>query len=442
MRTRERPQPPFSELSAAASLPWRRYSAEAALAHRALLAHTKGPLRWLPLDHPELPSAWLVRMTIHGAMVAAHVQAQVLSTWARPAAGARVPHALANAGVAHAGAPLWQALSTMLNAPVQFIEARSLHALRAPDDAIGWMLPALGWRGHLFAPSAAAWARIVSTVSPRISAEGGGLDAAQLPLDMVFGLGHARLRQAEFARLRRHCVVLLDNVPPLGPRQRSFQELPVSVLVGATRRVCARAMHVLDHLIRLPDSLTAIAPAFSSPPIGSDMTDPTRDATPPKGTAAAHSPIDLTDVELEVRFELGRQRWPLRSLVQWRVGQPLPLEAPMRDTTVTAWLNERCIANGKLVVVGDRLGVRLDELLGSPALASAVSPAKAEAAIAGPPLAAAPGPRSRAKEGRAAPSAPRPAGKTARALSAKAAPAPAPASVPDDGDSSDGKGQA
>jgi flagellar motor switch/type III secretory pathway protein FliN len=29
---------------------------------------------------------------------------------------------------------------------------------------------------------------------------------------------------------------------------------------------------------------------------------------------------------------------------------------------VTAWVHERCIAQGRLVVIGDRLGVRLDEV--------------------------------------------------------------------------------
>ena len=88
-------------------------------------------------------------------------------------------------------------------------------------------------------------------------------------------------------------------------------------------------------------------------------------ATPPaqaQTAAPQHQAPDLSDVEVDVRFELGRMRWPLRQLVQWRVGQPVPMEIALRDTPVTAWVHERCIASGRLVVVGERLGVRLDDV--------------------------------------------------------------------------------
>ena len=84
--------------------------------------------------------------------------------------------------------------------------------------------------------------------------------------------------------------------------------------------------------------------------------------TPPAGHDASAARLDVDALDIEVRFELARQHWPLAALAQWRVGEALPLDVPLADATVGAWVHDRCVASGRLVVVGDRLGLRIDSL--------------------------------------------------------------------------------
>jgi flagellar motor switch/type III secretory pathway protein FliN len=365
--------------------PLRRLGAGAAHAHTRLLAQPAGPVRWSASEEDKQRSFWWVQLAVNDAPVRLHVRARALDNWAASVAGPQAPPALASAGVAHSGAALWQGLSTALHAPVQFIEARAMNALAVPDDALAWQLPALGWHGVLYAGTDAAWQRLVDGLPDKPSASpGDGL--MELPLQVRMRIGNSRLGSADFARLRRHCVVLLDEAGSVH-RQRDLMRLGVTVLAGPNRCVVARAVWVDHALYRVADFVVINNGETPAPPSGADMnpTDPhaapeavaqdnaptptpastpTPTPTPPRPAAAAppqHAP-DLSEVEVDVRFEIGRQRWPLRQLVQWRVGQPVPMELALRDTPVTAWVHERCIASGRLIVIGERLGVRLDEV--------------------------------------------------------------------------------
>jgi flagellar motor switch/type III secretory pathway protein FliN len=361
--------------------PLRRLGTAAATAHRRLLAQPPGPLRWAGVEDERQRSFWWVQLAVNDAPVRLHVRARAFDNWAASVAGPQAPPALASAGVAHNGAALWQGLSTALHAPVQFIEARAMNALAVPDDALAWQLPALGWHGVLYAGGDNAWQRLVDGLPDKPSASpSDGL--MELPLQVRLRLGSSRLGSADFARLRRHCVVLLDESGSVH-RQRDLMRLAVAVLAGPNRRAVAHAVWVGEALYRVADVVVINRDETPSPPSGAEMnpSDPQvmADAvvqgsatTTPRTPAPAQQPQpqpqtqqqapDLSEVEVDVRFEIGRMRWPLRQLVQWRVGQPVPMELALRDTPVTAWVHERCIATGRLIVVGERLGVRLDEV--------------------------------------------------------------------------------
>lgn len=372
MATRERPrQPSHARFTPLMQWPLRRFSDAAAAVHAKLLAQPAGPLRWLACEERRQRSLWWVQLAVNDVPVRLHVQSRALDNWAASVAGPEVPPALVSAGVAHGGAPLWQALSSALNAPVQFIQARAMNAMTVPDDALAWQLPSLGWRGVLYAGTDSLWQRLVCGVSDKPSASpGDGL--MELPLQVTLGVGRSRLGSADFARLRRHCVVLVDEEGAVY-RQRDLLRLGVSVLAGPGRHRVAYAVWVGNALYRVADVSVVNSDDMPSPPSGADMNPSEQQATQaqtqtqdrppaPSATAPVHQAPDLTDVEVDVRFEIGRQRWPLRQLVQWRVGQPVPLELALRDTPVTAWVHERCIASGRLVVIGERLGVRLDDV--------------------------------------------------------------------------------
>jgi flagellar motor switch protein FliN/FliY len=101
-------------------------------------------------------------------------------------------------------------------------------------------------------------------------------------------------------------------------------------------------------------------------------------ATPPpapkKKGAAAPAPsgdggnLDLLmDVSLAVTVELGRTRMPLRQVLELQNGSVIELDRLAGDA-VDIFVNDRLIARGEVVVVDDKFGVRITELLTNPAV--------------------------------------------------------------------------
>lgn len=71
----------------------------------------------------------------------------------------------------------------------------------------------------------------------------------------------------------------------------------------------------------------------------------------------------LADVELTVSVELGRVRIPLRDLLRLQEGSVVELDR-LAGAPVDVLANGTPVARGDVVVVGDELGVRVNELLG------------------------------------------------------------------------------
>lgn len=71
----------------------------------------------------------------------------------------------------------------------------------------------------------------------------------------------------------------------------------------------------------------------------------------------------LADVELTVSVELGRVRIPLRELLRLQEGSVVELDR-LAGAPVDVLANGTPVARGDVVVVGDELGVRINELLG------------------------------------------------------------------------------
>lgn len=71
----------------------------------------------------------------------------------------------------------------------------------------------------------------------------------------------------------------------------------------------------------------------------------------------------LTDVTIEVRVELGRARLSLSRAMKLAAGSAIELDKRAGDL-LDVTVNGRVVARGEAVVVGDRLGVRIVEVLG------------------------------------------------------------------------------
>ncbi len=80
-------------------------------------------------------------------------------------------------------------------------------------------------------------------------------------------------------------------------------------------------------------------------------------------TKAPQRDIDfLLDIPLEVTVELGRARMAVRDLLQLGQGSILELDK-MAGEPLEILVNNRLVARGEVVVVNERFGIRLTEVI-------------------------------------------------------------------------------
>lgn len=70
----------------------------------------------------------------------------------------------------------------------------------------------------------------------------------------------------------------------------------------------------------------------------------------------------LRDVEVEVTLEIGRKRMKIGELLRLGTGQTLELDKPAGEPLEIV-VNGRLIGRGEAVVLGDRYGLRITEIL-------------------------------------------------------------------------------
>jgi flagellar motor switch protein FliN/FliY len=73
----------------------------------------------------------------------------------------------------------------------------------------------------------------------------------------------------------------------------------------------------------------------------------------------------LRDVEVEVTLEIGRKRMKIGDLLRLGPGQTLELDKAAGEPLEIV-VNGRLIGRGEAVVVGDRYGLRITQILSSP----------------------------------------------------------------------------
>jgi flagellar motor switch protein FliN len=89
----------------------------------------------------------------------------------------------------------------------------------------------------------------------------------------------------------------------------------------------------------------------------------TTEMMPPGGGAGAPRNLDLLlDVPLEVTVEIGRARLAIRDLLQLGQGSVVEL-AKLAGEPLDVLINGRPIARGEAVMVNDRFGVRLTDII-------------------------------------------------------------------------------
>ena len=83
--------------------------------------------------------------------------------------------------------------------------------------------------------------------------------------------------------------------------------------------------------------------------------------TPPAGDVPRNFEL-LLDIPLEVMVEIGRARLPLSALLQLGAGSVIEL-AKATGEPLDVFVNGKAVARGEAVMVGDKFGVRLTDVI-------------------------------------------------------------------------------
>jgi len=80
------------------------------------------------------------------------------------------------------------------------------------------------------------------------------------------------------------------------------------------------------------------------------------------GTAGDVGLDVLLDVTVTLSMEVGRVRLPIRSLLQLSQGSVLELDRKVGEA-IDIYVNSRLVARGEVVIVDERLGVTMTEII-------------------------------------------------------------------------------
>ena len=119
-----------------------------------------------------------------------------------------------------------------------------------------------------------------------------------------------------------------------------------------------------------PDAMAAewaAALAETRPEQASEVTDQMSPAsfqnfTPTPGSAAGNDINMILDIPVQLTVELGRTRIPIKNILQLAQGSVVELEA-MAGEPMDVLVNGYLIAQGEVVVVNEKFGIRLTDIV-------------------------------------------------------------------------------
>ena len=93
-----------------------------------------------------------------------------------------------------------------------------------------------------------------------------------------------------------------------------------------------------------------------------EMAAPGRDGSAPLGEKTAADLEAVFDVPVRISVVLGRARVPVSNLLKMDVGTVVELDRQVGEA-VEIFVNERLVARGEIVLVENRLGVTMTEIV-------------------------------------------------------------------------------
>jgi flagellar motor switch protein FliN/FliY len=92
---------------------------------------------------------------------------------------------------------------------------------------------------------------------------------------------------------------------------------------------------------------------------------PLEPLTPAPGSRGDAGLDFLSDVDVNVRIELGTARMHVQDVLKLGSGSVVPLESQVGDP-VNVYVNDRLVARGEVLVVNDNFAIRITEVIPLP----------------------------------------------------------------------------
>jgi len=151
-------------------------------------------------------------------------------------------------------------------------------------------------------------------------------------------LGRTILSNSEWAEVRLGDTVFVEGWRELEPGELELSLGPDATSFGACR-LDGRLLRITRYAqtLRKADMLQTEASGFDG----------------------ANAAAKLEQLQVELRFEIGSWRTTVGTLRELGPDAIVELGHPVDGESVTIWVERQCVGRGRVVVVGDRLGVQI-----------------------------------------------------------------------------------
>jgi type III secretion system YscQ/HrcQ family protein len=214
------------------------------------------------------------------------------------------------------------------------------HNYASPNGAApvrGWtQAPTAFWKNLKFQNNMTAWPKDIAPLAGRLNA---------VPIALSAQLGHGQLSLAELGVLAVGDALRIT--PAIHPALR--KRLPVQLRTW-DGRWSAQACALANELILQ----TPMRPTMTATPT----------LAPVPAPSAGPALTALSQIECELRFEIGSLRMSCGEIAKLRAGCTLALHTRLQEQPITVLVHGQAIARGELMAVGDELMVVLTQTQG------------------------------------------------------------------------------
>ncbi len=173
-------------------------------------------------------------------------------------------------------------------------------------------------------------------------------------------VSHEPLGPGDVQHLRNTSFAEATVADSFAERDWPENMLPADELLRQAEQQLADAMSTRDDS---PGVAATIAkPTVSKTAVSKPLPFASFDPAQATGSASGLSLAALGDIELDVTLELGRAEVTIEELLQLREGSVVPLDKAAGDP-IDILANGRLVARGEVIVVDDKFGVRICEVI-------------------------------------------------------------------------------